>query len=144
MTRIEESIIIPKPVSEVFQYTSDWEKWSDWFKGVSDFEPTTEIKKGNGAHYVYKANMMGINAKVDTVIHDYITDKGWRGKSTRGMPFQTQWIFQPVDEGTKFTYVLEYSVQFPLLGTLMEKSLLKPQWIKILTGSLQNLKDKFV
>jgi uncharacterized protein YndB with AHSA1/START domain len=42
MTRIEKSIIIKKPVDEVFTYASDWEKWSDWFMGISDFITTNE------------------------------------------------------------------------------------------------------
>jgi len=48
MTRIEKSIVINKPVDEVFLYVSDWEKWSDWFEGVSDFRPTAKKRKETG------------------------------------------------------------------------------------------------
>ena len=68
MTRIEKSIIINKPVEAVFKYASDWERWSDWFEGVSDFKPMTETTSGNGARYAYKAKMMGLNVKVETEI----------------------------------------------------------------------------
>jgi hypothetical protein len=51
MTKIEKSIIINKSIDEVFTYASDWEKWSDWFEGISDFMPTTETKKRNGTKY---------------------------------------------------------------------------------------------
>ena len=142
-TRIENSIIIKKNIDEVFSYASDWEKWSDWFEGVSDFKPMTETKKGNGAHYTYKAKMMGLNVQVDTEIHKFVTNKGWIGKSTKGIPFETQWVFETNDEGTKFTYVLEYKLPIPLLGPLFDKFILKPQWIKIIEKSLQNLNQKF-
>jgi hypothetical protein len=46
MARIEKSIIINRPVDEVFCYASAWDKWSDWFEGVSDFKPVTEIARG--------------------------------------------------------------------------------------------------
>ena len=48
MTRIEKSIVINKPVDEVFLYVSDWEKQSDWFEGVSDFRPTAKERKETG------------------------------------------------------------------------------------------------
>jgi hypothetical protein len=41
MTRIGKSIIIKRPVDEVFTYTSDWGKWYEGFEGVSNFKPTT-------------------------------------------------------------------------------------------------------
>ena len=69
MTRIERSIFIPAPVKNVFNYATDWRKWSEWFEGVSDFRPTTAVTKGSGARYGYKARIMGISAKVETEIH---------------------------------------------------------------------------
>lgn len=143
MTRIENSIVIKKAIDEVFNYSSDYEKWSDWFEGVSDFKPTTETKKGNGTRYAYKAKMMGLSVPVETQIHNFVPNNGWIGKATKGMPHQTQWIFETVDEGTKFTYVLEYKLPIPVLGPLFDKFILKPQWIKIIEKSLQNLNKKF-
>ena len=143
MTRVENSVTIKKTIDEVFNYASDYEKWSDWFEGVSDFKPTTETKKGNGTRYSYKAKMMGLKVPVETEIHDFTPNKGWIGKATKGMPHQTQWIFEKVDEGTKFTYVLEYKLPIPVLGPFFDKFILKPQWIKIIEKSLQNLNQKF-
>jgi len=143
MTRLERSIIINKPVDEVFAYASDWEKWSDWFEGVSDFKPTTEIKKGNGARYAYKAKMMRLNINVETEIRDFVENQGWTGLGTKGIPTQTQWIFEKLEHSTKFTYVLEYKLPFPLLSSLFDKYIMKPQWNRIIEKSLQNLYQKF-
>ena len=139
MTRVENSIIIKKAIDEVFNYASDYEKWSDWFEGVSDFKPTTATKKGNGTRYAYRTKMMGLSVPVETQIHNFVPNKGWVGKATKGMPHQTQWIFETADEGTKFTYVLEYKLPIPVLGPLFDKFILKSQWIKIIEKSLQNL-----
>ncbi len=133
---------LDRQLDEVFNYASDWEKWSDWFEGVYDFKPTTETKKGNGARYAYKAKMMGLYVQVETEIHDFVINKGWVGKVTKGMPNQTQWIFEINDEGTKFTYMLEYKLPIPIIGPLLDKFILKPHWIKIIEKSLQNLNQK--
>jgi uncharacterized membrane protein len=143
MTRIEKSIIINKPVEAVFKYASDWEKWSDWFEGVSDFKPMTETISGNGARYAYKAKMMFLNVKVETEIQNFEIDKGWTGQGTKGVPSRTQWIFEKLETGTRFTYVLEYKLPFPILSSLFDKYIMKPQWIKIIEKSLRNLNHKF-
>ena len=44
--QIEDSIVVAAPLNEVFAYASDWQHWAEWFKGVSDFRPTTAIERG--------------------------------------------------------------------------------------------------
>jgi uncharacterized membrane protein len=142
MTRVEKSILIPAPLKEVFQYASDYRKWPEWFKGVSDFKPITEIDRGNGARYVYKAAMMGMKVTVETEIQDYVEYRGWIGIAKRGMPHKTFWNFEPEDGGTRFTYALEYRLPIPLLGSLLDSFVLKGRWEKIIDQSLKNLKEK--
>jgi len=120
MQRIEQSITINKPVSEVFSYASKWQRWNEWFQGVSAFNPTTETTVGNGARYSYKANIMGFSASVEIEIDNYISNNGWTGKSTIGIPHHTNWKFEPLGEGTKFTYSLAYRLPVPILGPIIE------------------------
>jgi uncharacterized membrane protein len=142
MTKIERSIIIEKPLEEVFQYASDWQKWPDWFEGVSDFKPTTESAKGNGTRYRYQVKMMGLKLNLETEIYDYETNRGWCGKSLKGMPHRTSWFFEAANRGTRFTYGLEYTLPIPLLGDVIDQYIMQPQWIKIIEKSLQNLNHK--
>ena len=97
MTRIENSIQLPAPIDEAFQYASDYKEWEVWFEGVSDFKPTTNTIKGNGTRYSYKAKMMGLSVNIETEIFDYVENKGWKGNATKGMPHTTFWIFESVD-----------------------------------------------
>jgi TolB-like protein len=97
----------------------------------------------NGTRYAYKAKMMGLTVLVETEIHDFVLNKGWIGKGTKGIPSQIQWIFETDEAGTKFTYVLEYKLPIPLLSSIFDKLIMKPQWIKIIEKSLQNLNQKF-
>jgi coenzyme Q-binding protein COQ10 len=144
MTRIERSIMIQAPVKDVFDYAADWRKWSEWFEGLLDFRPTTAIEQGNGARYAYKARMMGLSLKVETEIHDLVLNAGWTGVATKGMPHRTQWIFESIGDTTKFTYVLEYKLAVPLVGSLLDSLIMKPQWNRIISNSLKNLKGHFL
>ena len=71
MTRVEHSIVIKAPISQVFEYAADYRKWSEWFEGVSDFRPSTSISRGNGTRYAYKARMMGLSVGVETEVHNF-------------------------------------------------------------------------
>jgi hypothetical protein len=82
------------------RYAADYQKWPSWFEGVSDFEATTSVTQGNGARYAYRARMMGVSATLETEVHDFQQNRGWRGVATRGMPHRTQWAFAPVAHGT--------------------------------------------
>jgi len=144
MTKIESNIQIPAPVIDVFPYASDYCKWEEWFEGVSDFKPSTEKTKGNGTRYTYQAKMMGLSVNVETEIFDFVENKGWKGKATKGMPHTTFWRFESVAGGTKFTYALEYNIDIPLIGKWLDKKFIKPQWERIIGNSLKKLKEFFI
>ncbi len=143
MTKIEASVDIAAPIEEVFAFASDWKHWEDWWEGVSDFRPTTAVEQGKGARYAYKARMMGISARVETEIHEFVKDRGWKGVSTKGIPHRTHWIFEHVGDCTKFTYALEYELPVPLLGSILDSLFIEPQWNRIIRESLDNLKRHF-
>ncbi len=139
MTRVENSITINTALEEVFSYASDWRKWHLWFEGVSSFVPLTKTSDGNGTRYAYQARMFCFSVALETRIQNFESNKGWKGISTKGPPHITYWIFEPVDDGTRFTYCLEYEFPIPVLGKIIDRMILKPQWERIIRRSLQNL-----
>ncbi|HEX9934875.1 MAG TPA: SRPBCC family protein [bacterium] len=143
MTRIEKSIIIQAPVEQVFAYAADYTKWGEWFEGISDIKATTEVTRGNGARYAYKARLMGVSASVETEIRDFVPNSGWTGIGIRGMEHKTHWAFGSVGQGTKFTYALEYKLPVPLIACLLDSLFMRPQWEKIIRKSLDNLRLHF-
>ena len=104
MTVIERTIEIEAPIEEVFGFASDWQNWATFFEGVSDFKPLTEIERGNGAKYAYKARMLGISAPVETEIRDFVENHGWTGICRKGLEHRTNWTFLSVSGKTKFIY----------------------------------------
>jgi hypothetical protein len=143
MTRIEASVDIPAPVAEVFAFASDWQRWGEWWEGVSAFRPTTETTRGNGTRYAYKSWIAGLTLNLETEIHDFVENVGWRGRATKGPPHTTQWVFEAKGEATRLTYILEYRLPVPVLGGLLDSLLMRPGWRRRLEKSLQNLKLYF-
>jgi hypothetical protein len=143
MTRIGASAIVPAVPEDVFRYASDWQKWSDWFEGVSEFRATTEVTRGNGARYAYKARLLGLDAEVETEITDFIEGRGWKGVARKGIPHTTYWLFEPVDGHTRFTFAQEYRIPIPILGELLDVALVRRQWRRIIAASVENLRRHF-
>ena len=143
MTRVEATVDINAPVEEVFAFASDWRRWGDWWEGVSGFRPTTELTRGNGTRYAYKAWVAGVTLNLETEIHDFVENVGWRGVVTKGPPHTTQWVFEAKGNATRLTYILEYSLPVPVVGSLLDSLLMRPGWQRRLESSLENLRLAF-
>jgi uncharacterized membrane protein len=143
MKRIEATVEIDAPIAEVFAFASDWRRWEDWWEGVSKFRPTTDTTRGNGTRYAYKAWIAGMSLNLETEIHEFAENVGWKGVATKGPPHRTQWVFQPGGDKTRLTYILEYDLPWPLLGPILDTLLMRPGWQRMLEHSLQNLKVHF-
>ena len=137
---VKRSIRIEASVEKVFQYASDYRKWPTFYEGVSDLKAITEITRGNGAKFIYKAKVMGLRFTVGTELQQFKQNKGWIGKSFKGLNHQTQWIFIESGNGTEFTHAVSTNLPWYMGGQFMEKKVLGPEWEKIVENSLQNLK----
>ncbi len=143
MTKIEDTVVVDAPIDAVFSYAADWRRWPDWFDGLSDVRPTSEVPRGNGARYAYRVRVMGLSAAVETEIHDFLEGRGWTGVGTRGLPHRTHWRFEALGQSTRFTYALEYRVPVPVLGAVLDALVVKREWRGILRTSLLNLQRHF-
>ncbi len=140
MTEIKNSAIIKAPVEKVFQYASDYKKWSEFFEGVSEVKPITETTHDDGAKFIYKVKVLGMSFTVGTEFQHFKENKGWKGKSFKGIEHRTQWIFNNSDGDTEFTFIQNYKCPWYLGGKFIDERFLKPEWINIIENSVQNLK----
>lgn len=140
MTGIRRSIKIKAPVDKVFKYASDYQKWPEFFEGLSDVKPITEITRGNGAKFIYKVKVLGMKVNVGTEFQQFKENEGWIGKSFKGIEHQTQWIFKKSNGNTEFTFIQNYKFPLYLGGKLIDKIFAQPEWNKIIEHSAQNLK----
>ena len=140
MTEIKRSIKIGAPVNKVFEYASNYQKWSEFFEGVTDVKAITEMTRGDGAKFIYKVKVLGMRVTVGTEFHRFKENKGWIGKSFKGIEHQTQWIFEKSNGDTEFTFIQNYKFPAYLGGRFINKMFANPEWIKIIEHSVQNLK----
>jgi uncharacterized membrane protein len=144
MTHIERGVTISAPLADVFAYASDYQRWPEWFEGVSEFVPTTAIIRGTGARYAYTVRLFGMAVGVETEICDFEINRRWRGKSTKGIPSSANWDFQPFGAETRFVYTLEYHLPLRWISSFPDRLVVKPQWERIIEHSLENLRRHFL
>jgi hypothetical protein len=142
MLDITRSIQIEAPVEKVFEYVSDYRKWPEFYVGILDIKPITEITHANGARFLYKAKMMGMKVTLGTEFHQFKQNVGWTGISFKGMKHRTLWIFKESESGTEFTHGVSANLPWYMGGKLLSKKILEPEWIKVIEQSLENLKQK--
>jgi uncharacterized membrane protein len=140
MGEIKRSIKIEAPINEVFRFASDYQKWPEFFVGVSDVRLATEATRGDGARFIYKVRALGMKFTVGTEFNEFKENEGWIGKSFKGLEHQTQWIFKKSNGNTEFTFIQRHKLPLYLGGKLVEKMFIQPEWIKIIENSLRNLK----
>jgi len=140
MTEIKRSIKIDASANKVFEYASNYQKWPEFFEGVSDVRPVTEKTRGDGARFIYKVKVLGMRVTVGTEFQQFKENEGWIGKSFKGIEHQTQWIFEKSDGHTKFTFIQNYKLPWYFGGKFIDRILARPEWIRIIEHSLQNLK----
>lgn len=140
MTEINRSVKINAPLNKVFDYTSDYRNWSEFFEGVSNVKPITATTRGNEAKFIYKVKVLGMKVTVGTELHEFKKNEGWRGKSFKGMEHRTQWIFKKANDHIEFTYILNYNYPWYFGGKVIDRMFAQPEWIKIIENSLQNVK----
>jgi uncharacterized membrane protein len=140
MNEIQRSIKIEAPVNKVFEYASNYLNWQEFFEGLSDVKPITEITHSNGAKFIYKVKVLGMKVIVGTEFQQFKENEGWIGKSFKGIEHQTQWIFGKSNSHTEFTFIQRYKFPWYFGGKFIDKMFAQPEWVKIIEHSLQNVK----
>jgi len=142
MTKIERTIKIEAPVEKVFDYVSNYKNWPAFYEGISDVKPITENTHSSGSKFVYKTKVMGMQFTVGAEFCDFVKNKGWTGKSFKGVPHRTLWVFKEDGTSTEFTHSVEYNLPIYYGGKLFDILLMKSAWMKTIEKSLHNLKSK--
>ncbi|MCU0276578.1 MAG: SRPBCC family protein [Acidobacteria bacterium] len=140
MGEIKRSVTIAAPLAEVFRFASDYQKWPEFFVGVSNVRPVTETTRGNRARFIYRVQALGMKFTVGTELREFRENEGWLGRSFKGLEHQTQWMFRKSNGGTAFTFIQRQRLPLYLGGKLVERMFIQPEWIKIIESSLLNLK----
>ncbi len=113
MRRFEKSIIINRPIGTVFAYLSHFENESKWMPGVLQTTQISEGSVGVGTRYLEVSSVLPlVRAKEVYEITEYESNKKIAFKSVSGpFNFTGSCRVEPLDTGTKFTYLLDLHIR---------------------------------
>jgi uncharacterized membrane protein len=139
MANLQKSIMINAPVDKVFAFMNTPQNlpeiWPSMIE-VKDVIPAT----GGGFNFgwVYKMAGLHIDGASETI--EYVVNQRAVTKSTKGIESKFTWVYEPVDNGTKLTVDIEYTVPVPVLGKLAEAIIVKQNEheAEILLDNLKN------
>ena len=103
----EVEILIERPVAEVSAFTVNIANDLRWVGAVVEAEQTSEGAPGVGTTGRIVVSHLGWRFEAYLEVTEYEPDRAFAVKSTLGLlPFEATWRFEPVADGTKFTYAL--------------------------------------
>ena len=136
--KFESSVMIDRPVEEVFAYIKDIKNWLQWHTGMLEAEQSSEGPVGVGTTYRGVSQSMGQRMEWTSEVTAYEPDKKMAQRLHSGpMLFDQIFAVEPVEGGTKFTLGGEgetggfFKLAEPILKRRMQKEM---------EGNLSNLK----
>jgi uncharacterized protein YndB with AHSA1/START domain len=125
---MEDSIVINRPVEEVFAYLTDVTNWPRWNMVVGNVEQTPPGPIGRGTTLRGAAEVMGRVMQYSGEILAYDRNKKVVQKMHVGpAQLQTSWLLEPVEAGTRLTIRSEGKTSGPsmIAGPLLDQAVKK-------------------
>jgi uncharacterized protein YndB with AHSA1/START domain len=138
MARMEASVVINRPIDEVFAYVMDVGNWTEW-AGLPEAERTSEGPVGVGTTFQGVSQFLGQRGEWTSEVTEYEPNRKMEQKITWGpMSIQQSVTCEPVEGGTRFTMVSKgetggiFKLAEPVVNRMMQRQL---------ESNLANLKD---
>jgi uncharacterized protein YndB with AHSA1/START domain len=140
MARIEESVVIKRPVDQVFAYVTNIKNLPQWESAILEAEQTSPGQMGIGTTFRGANRAMGRRMVWTSKVTEYEPNKKWGETISSGSTLIEEHLsFDPVDGGTKFTLVFNIQVGgFLKLFSPMVVSSMRKETKKSL-GNLKNI-----
>lgn len=108
MIKVKHSVVIDRPLAEVFAYVTDIEKMPVWSSEVEKAWKTSEGPMGKGTTFSSVAKLLGRRVENTLEVTEYEPNMKWFLKPTSGpVSGEIEFQFESVAEGTKFSVALE-------------------------------------
>jgi uncharacterized membrane protein len=140
MPREERSIVINRPVDEVFAYVVDPRNNTMWNSWIVECHVTSDGPVGVGTTCRSVGKFLGKTVEADAVITECVPNERGSIRTTSGpITLTGSRIVEPANGGTRFTQTLEIDFK-GLFGRLAEP-LVTRAGIRQLEADLETLKD---
>jgi len=128
MIKIEKSIIINRPVEDVWKFISNVENIPKWNRGTRKGRVTSDGSIGVGAKVQYLRQFLGRQLIVKLRVSEYVPNKVIVLQLSAGLvTAQTGFTFEPVQAGTRLTHPSEielggwWKLITPILSPMLER-----------------------
>jgi uncharacterized membrane protein len=112
MIKSEMSIIIHRPIQEVFDFVSDFQNGPQWQSGLLEVHPLTEGPLGVGTRFTSLRKSMGRTMESGIEFVAFELNKKMAIKSFSGSsPFKQTFFFETLPDGTRLTTRFELEMR---------------------------------
>ena len=138
MLKIESSMVINRPVEEVFAVLSNVENNPKWSSAFLEVNKTSEGPVGVGTTWRGVGKFLGQQIEVEIEETEYEPNRKSTQKSKSPFPVDQQMTFEKVDGGTRVNLIFEaepggfFKLAEPLFASMAKRNI---------EGELANLKD---
>ena len=140
MAKIHASIVIDKPLKEIWDYIVDYRNATSWIFGLIRYEPVGEQKTGVGAK-VDMAVKLGPSTQESVIeYYEWVDYEVLTYKAVSGFQSGTATRFATEGSGTRVTLDGEFSLPGGIAGKVLGKAI-GPAASLTATQSLKQLKE---
>lgn len=132
MAGIEASVMINRPVDEVFAYMTDARTWPHWESGLLQVEQTSEGPMSVGTTFRGANQALGRRMEWTSEVTEYTLNRRWGQKIiSKGWSTEESLTFEPFEGSTKFTLVSElemggfFKLVAPFVARMIQKQIEK-------------------
>jgi carbon monoxide dehydrogenase subunit G len=107
MVNMEVSIVINRPLEEVFAGLADLENNKKWRSGTVEAEKTSVGPIGVGTTYRMVNGAFGQRMEGEAEVTEFEPNRRFVTKNRSGVAIETERIFEPVEGGTRVTFTVK-------------------------------------
>jgi uncharacterized protein YndB with AHSA1/START domain len=138
LPHIEKSIEIKAPVEKVWALISDAEREPEWAEGyVEKVTITSKQLRGLGAATHEVGVAFGRPYEKNFVATEWVDKEKIVFESTSGWLWKGAWIMKPTEDGTMFTYTVDFELPFEAERL---KEVFRKRYEELLEKWVQNIK----
>ena len=139
MAKLETSIVINRPVEEVFAFLSDYENLPKWSSVSDEVKKTSAGPIDVGTTYRTVVKFLGRRLEGESEVTEYEPNRSCAHKAKSGpFPVENQTTFERVEGGTRVSFITEaepggfFKLAEPLLVSMLKRQF---------EGDFTNLKE---
>ncbi|BAH53747.1 hypothetical protein ROP_55000 [Rhodococcus opacus B4] len=142
MPVVEQSVVIARPASEVWEFLADAANWPSWEASIVECEQVTDGELGVGTRWRGVNRILGKRIDWGTEFVEHQPGKVATSKSVEGrLGFTATTKLEEVDGGTLFTYRVDSESGLGGVFGKLADPIVAKAYSRTMRASLDNLAD---